>query len=88
MSTKIKKYDIITKKGGRDGLGIIWIDGYLLVNDRQRRITMTRKKKFDDLPFDAKAMAEATAQMLTDPTNNRIAVIPDKDGRPVFITRE
>ena len=49
---------------------------------------MTRKKKFDDLPFDAKAIAEATAQMLTDPTNNIIAVMPDKNGKPVFITRE
>ena len=49
---------------------------------------MTRKKKFDDLPFDAKMMAEATVQMIKDPTNNIIAVLPDKDGKPVFITRE
>ena len=35
-----------------------------------------------------KAMAEATVQMIKDPTNNIIAVIPDKDGKPVFITRE
>ena len=49
---------------------------------------MTRKKKFDDLPFDAKAMAEATTQMITDKTNNIITVIPDKYGKPVFITRE
>ena len=69
-------------------MGIARNNGRMLVNDKRRGITMTRKKKFDDLPFDAKAMAEATAQMLTDPTNNIIAVIPDKDGRPVFITRE
>ena len=35
-----------------------------------------------------KALAEATAQMLNDPTNNIIAVIPDKNGKPVFITRQ
>ena len=34
-----------------------------------------------------KALAEATATMLSDKTNTIIAVMPRKDGKPVFITR-
>lgn len=34
-----------------------------------------------------KALAEATATMLADKTNTIIMVIPNKDGKPVFITR-
>lgn len=59
---------------------------------------MTRKKKLEILPeiffdlperpFDSDEMAKETVQMLTDPTNNIVAVMPDKDGKPVFITRE
>lgn len=32
-----------------------------------------------------KALAEATATMLADKTNTIIAVMPNKDGKPVFI---
>ena len=34
-----------------------------------------------------KALAEATAKMISDPTNTIIAVMPGKNGKPVFMTR-
>ena len=55
---------------------------------------MTREPLFSDIhfdipdtPIDTKAMADATAQMLNDPTNQIIAVLPGKDGKPIYITR-
>ena len=46
---------------------------------------------FDDVPpptkEELKALAEATATMLADKSNTIIAVMPNKDGKPVFITR-
>ena len=34
-----------------------------------------------------KALAEATAEMIADPTNTTITVMPGKDGNPINITR-
>jgi hypothetical protein len=34
-----------------------------------------------------KALAEATATMIADKTNTILMVMPNKDGKPVFITR-
>jgi hypothetical protein len=52
-----------------------------------------KTKMIGDVDFSAqaptheeiKALAEATATMLADKTNTIIAVMPNKDGKPVFI---
>ena len=56
---------------------------------------MKEEKLYSDVHFDGecpthegmKALAEATATMLSDKTNKIITVMPRKDGKPVFITR-
>ena len=56
---------------------------------------MKKGKLYSDLRFggkyptheEIKALAEATAEMIADPTNTIIAVMPGKDGKPVFMTR-
>ena len=56
---------------------------------------MKKGKLYSDLRFggefptheEIKALAEATAEMITDPTNTIIAVMPGKDGNPINITR-
>ena len=63
-----------------------------------RKKTETEMKKgklYSDLHFggepptyeEIKALAEATAEMIVDPTNTTIAVMTGKDGKSVFITR-
>lgn len=56
---------------------------------------MKKGKLYSDLHFggktptyeEIKALAEATAKMITDPTNTTITVMPGKDGNPINITR-
>lgn len=56
---------------------------------------MKKGKLYSDLHFggepptyeEIKALAEATAKMIADPTNTTIAVMPGKDGTPITITR-
>lgn len=56
---------------------------------------MKEEKLYSDLHFggevptheEIKALAEATATMLSDKTNKTIMVMSGKNGKPVFITR-
>lgn len=56
---------------------------------------MKKGKLYSDLHFggepptyeEIKALAEATAEMIADPTNTIIAVIPGKNREPITITR-
>lgn len=56
---------------------------------------MNKEKLYSDLHFggepptheEIKALAEATAEMITDPTNTTIAVMLGKDGKPINMTR-
>ena len=56
---------------------------------------MRKGKLYSDLHFDGecptheeiKALAKATATMLSDKTNKIIAVMPHKNGKTIFMTR-
>lgn len=56
---------------------------------------MKKRKLYSDLHFggkyptheEIKALAEATAEMITDQTNTTIAVMLEKDGKPINMTR-
>lgn len=56
---------------------------------------MKKEKLYSDMHFgeelptheEIKALAEATATMLSDKTNKIITVMPRKNGKTVFITR-
>ena len=56
---------------------------------------MKKEELYSDLHFggepptheEIKALAKATAEMIADPTNTTIAVMPGKDGNPINITR-
>lgn len=56
---------------------------------------MKKEKLYSDLHFggepptheEIKALAEATAEMITDPTNTTITVMPGKNSKVIKITR-